>query len=294
MTTAEIMQKLAAPFASSDVEWRVQHTNNEKDRGLAVPFIDSRAIQERLDTVLGAFHWRTEFRPWHQVRKTGKNTGSQREPDTDAELNASQLCGLAIYCEERGEWIIKFDGAENSDIEPVKGGISDSFKRAAVLWGIGRYLYKINPVWVAVEKKGRSFVIPASERPTLDRAHEAAVKRIFGVAAPAGTQSGAPAGEKPAGAARRSPAGKAPASLKQPDPIPFDYTVKSAVLKNFSSGKSMVLTLHDPRKNRSVTAFLQGEHPEIAEGVCLREVQISRRGSDANAYNTLDAYQIAA
>lgn len=80
-------------------------------------FITSRAIQRRLDETVGPFHWKTEFSPWHQIG------------------NGSQLCALSIYDEERKEWVTKTDGAENSDIEPMKGGLSDSFKRAAVQQG---------------------------------------------------------------------------------------------------------------------------------------------------------------
>ena len=38
-------------------------------------------------------------------------------------------------------WISKSDGADDSNIEGAKGGLSDAFKRAAVKFGIGRYLY---------------------------------------------------------------------------------------------------------------------------------------------------------
>ena len=51
-----------------------------------------------------------------------------------------------------GGFITKWDGAEDSDIEPVKGGLSDSMKRAAVQWGIGRYLYSMGALWVDVEQ----------------------------------------------------------------------------------------------------------------------------------------------
>lgn len=70
------------------------------------------------------------------------------------------------------------DGAEDSDIESVKGGLSDSMKRAAVQWGIGRVLYDLNTVWVEIEKRGRSFVIKDSERARLDNAYLSALKRL--------------------------------------------------------------------------------------------------------------------
>ena len=82
-----------------------------------MPYVTNRAIQNRLDDVMGPDRWHNEFKPWHS---TGK-----RE---------SQLCGISLYFEERG-WITKWDGAEDSDIEPIKGGLSDSMKRAANQWG---------------------------------------------------------------------------------------------------------------------------------------------------------------
>ncbi len=145
MNEQELIQKLTAPFEAQDVEWRIQQTTQDKSRGLAVAFITSRAIQKRLDETVGPFHWKTTFAPWHQIG------------------NGSQLCALSIYDEERKEWVTKTDGAENSDIEPVKGGLSDSFKRAAVQWGIGRYLYSLGAVWVDVEQKGKTVTSPRQD-----------------------------------------------------------------------------------------------------------------------------------
>ena len=49
------------------------------------------------------------------------------------------ICSLS--CKVGDNWITKADGAGDTDIEGEKGGISDALKRAAVVWGIGRYLY---------------------------------------------------------------------------------------------------------------------------------------------------------
>lgn len=133
----ELLSRLAAPFAAEDLEWRLQIAYEDRMQGIAVPYVTNRAIQNHLDDVMGPDRWHNEFKPWHS---TGK-----RE---------SQLCGISLYFEERG-WITKWDGAEDSDIEPIKGGLSDSMKRAANQWGIGRVLYSMDTVWVNVEKKGK-------------------------------------------------------------------------------------------------------------------------------------------
>lgn len=54
------------------------------------------------------------------------------------------------------EWVTKADGAGDSDVEAEKGAISDALKRAAVKWGIGRYLYDLGNIWVDTEPAGRS------------------------------------------------------------------------------------------------------------------------------------------
>lgn len=150
MTGEELRKKLCAPFDAKDVEWRVTKLSKDSSDGLVVPFITSRAIQNRLDDVVGPFRWRTRFIPWHQfVPKPGKYDDPQRMQKPPI---SSQLCGVSIYDEERKEWVEKIDGAENTDVEAIKGGISDSFKRAAVLWGVGRYLYEMRAKWVHLDK----------------------------------------------------------------------------------------------------------------------------------------------
>ena len=60
MTEAQ-KQKLLLPFPASDIEWRTAYTNTEKTKGFAVPFVNSRAIQERLDEIFGPENWQNEF-----------------------------------------------------------------------------------------------------------------------------------------------------------------------------------------------------------------------------------------
>ena len=166
---ATIQVELAAPFAAEDLEWRLQIAYENEMRGIAVPYVTNRAIQNRLDSVVGVDHWRNDFKPWHSAGK-----------------KEAQICGISIYFEERGEWITKFDGAEDSDIEPVKGGLSDSMKRAAVQWGVGRVLYGMDTVYVDVEKKGKSFIIKKSERAKLDGAYSRYLKSLNLTPTPAG------------------------------------------------------------------------------------------------------------
>jgi hypothetical protein len=142
---AEIQGCLQVEFPWEDIEWRVKKTDENKKRGMALPYVTNRAIQNRLDEIFTPFGWRNEYKDWH---------------------GNSQLCGISIkFIDENGtpNWITKWDGADNTDFEAVKGGLSDSMKRSAVQWGIGRYLYSLPAPWVNIEAKGKSCVIAKHE-----------------------------------------------------------------------------------------------------------------------------------
>src|SRR5262249_44070840 len=65
------------------------------------------------------------------------------------------ICGLSARPGSIvGEWITKWDGAEETDIEATKGGLSGAMKRAAVQWGIGRYLYDLEETFANCGDKG--------------------------------------------------------------------------------------------------------------------------------------------
>lgn len=138
----EIMNRLKEPFEPSEIEWRVGATTQSKDKGMALAYVTNRAIQNRLDDVFGCFGWKNEYREWR---------------------GNSQLCGISVL--HNGEWITKWDGADDSQTEATKGGLSDAMKRAAYQWGIGRYLYNLPVAWVPIKQAGKSYVIV--QEPTL-------------------------------------------------------------------------------------------------------------------------------
>lgn len=125
----DITKLLAEPFDPFDIEWRVQSAGvakNGKLWAILVPYVTNRAIQQRLDDVCGVDGWYNKY-----------------EYPTDKAV----ICGISIKF--NGDvWLTKWDGAEETNESAVKGGLSGSMKRAAVQWGIGRYLYKLDAVIV--------------------------------------------------------------------------------------------------------------------------------------------------
>lgn len=124
------LDHLTTPFPEDCLEWRVQRTGLNRHGNIyagIVPYLSGAAVKDRLDTVCGFGGWQNQFRP-------GPCGGI--------------MCGIGIKIGD--EWVWKWDGAENTDVEAVKGGFTDALKRAAVQWGIGRYLHKMSKVYAIV------------------------------------------------------------------------------------------------------------------------------------------------
>lgn len=133
----ELAEDLADFFDPSELEWMPGTVTRDKAKGLAMAFVTNRAIQQRLDVAVGVGNWRNEFKP-------GPLGGI--------------VCGLSlriVYGNGRASWVTKWDGADNTHVEATKGGLSASMKRAAVQWGIGRYLYELPAQWVPLTEHGR-------------------------------------------------------------------------------------------------------------------------------------------
>ena len=134
-----LWDKLKEPFKADDIEWRLSRcgTNTKGIWGIALAYVTNRAIQNRLDEVVGPDNWKNEF----QLIPSG-----------------GALCGISIrvkHSDNSEEWITKWDGSDNSDIEATKGGLSGAMKRAAVQFGIGRYLYNLTESFVNISENGK-------------------------------------------------------------------------------------------------------------------------------------------
>lgn len=332
LTPREIQQALAQPFAPEDLEWRLQNTIEDKMRGLAVPYVTNRAIQNRLDEVCGPENWYNDYKPWH--------TSGKKD---------SQLCGIAIYFEGRG-FITKWDGAEDSDVEPVKGGLSDSMKRAANQWGIGRVLYSLDTVWVDIERRGRSYVIKDSERAKLDNAYLTTLQKLgLKPASACGIQSllmpksapeqKTPKNEKPLSPPKQDQQGQnalqqGSAPKRQPTPqqgqppqqtvptqqktqsnavsqdgkptgktMPFGASQETAqpkqelyvVLNSKVQGGmsgSSTLVMLEMPNKKQLYAYVRGAHPELVPGTQLFNVKLATRKQDTVAFYVLESYEV--
>lgn len=141
-----LTEALAAPFHADAVKFKPGVVNG--NRAMALAYLDARAIQDRLDGVLGVLGWQDEY---------------ECLPD------GSVVCRLRLRLGD--EWITKMDVGAPSE-QPDEGdrrkaAFSDALKRAAVKFGIGRYLYRLGPMWVDYDAQKRKFARPPMLPPEL-------------------------------------------------------------------------------------------------------------------------------
>lgn len=110
------------PLRADEVECRVAMV---RPNGVSLLiYKDSRVDQNLLDEVVGPMNW-------------------QRHHSRD-----NRNCTVAIWDDEKAQWVEKEDTGTESNTEAEKGLASDSFKRACFNWGIGRELYTAPFIWV--------------------------------------------------------------------------------------------------------------------------------------------------
>lgn len=145
MTTEETTaQKLAAAFDVGELKFFPVALTRDKKKARVGSYIDARAVMDRLDSVVGVGNWRTSYKVVDTATKAVE-------------------CTLEVAIDDH--WVSKADvgypnearDADNPDKEPYKAAYSDAIKRAAVQFGVGRYIYSLELVqeWLPVDEFGK-------------------------------------------------------------------------------------------------------------------------------------------
>lgn len=152
MTTGEMLQRLHDPFQPDEIKWKAQVVRG--NRALTVAYVDARCVMDRLDDVCGVDGWQDRY---------------------TVLPNNSVMCSLSIKAD--GVWIERADCGSQSDQpdegDRLKSAFSDALKRAAVKFGIGRYLYRLPHQWVDYDPQTRQLKatpgLPAWAKPAAAR-----------------------------------------------------------------------------------------------------------------------------
>jgi hypothetical protein len=130
---AAMLQALAAPTPKEEIKTRPGRGGSGD-----LSYIDARFVFDRFDTTLGPELWqvRIDWTPVVHTPERKSRNGNVIEPEWASSYPSA---AIGVLCEDG--WVWKQDIGVFSDIEGVKGSVSDSIKRTAVQWGPGRDLY---------------------------------------------------------------------------------------------------------------------------------------------------------
>jgi hypothetical protein len=121
----ELLSRLAEPFEPQHITWKPGHTTKDGGKCMAMAYADLRAYQDRLDAILG-LEWSVEYLPWGDSRVIARLTINGVTRASTGEMEAQD--------EKNG----------------MGGTVAEAqaFKRAAAMFGMGRYLYDLPSEWV--------------------------------------------------------------------------------------------------------------------------------------------------
>lgn len=178
---------LEAPFDLAAVDFKPQVVKGNS--GLVATYVDARAVAERLDTVFPL--------AWESSEVVVEST-----PD-----KLAVCCTITLILPDgqkvsRSDVGVSDNGEREADRH--KSAWSDAFKRAAVKFGVGRYLYDLGKTWADYDPVKKTWTPDGLKK--LEGAYRASVARL------------APSAPRSAQEARRAPAAT-PRASQEPAPV---------------------------------------------------------------------------
>ncbi len=128
-STNDIYQKLREPFESKFISWRVTARSKDSTKAQIAYYIDARAVQHRLNTVLGVDGWNFTYK--------------ESEKDNSVHGRLEVRVGKEIVVRED----VGYPNSEDKQ-EMLKDAVSDALKRCAVHFGVGHFLYALPMLWI--------------------------------------------------------------------------------------------------------------------------------------------------
>jgi hypothetical protein len=142
---ATILAQLSEPFDPREIKWRVTHTSKDSRRGAVIAYADARAYQDRLNTIVTAAGWSSNY---HVCTLTNimRTRGFNKEIMSGKVLSTCRVTieGIGDHSATGEAWADEDCAMTSSDAQ--------AFKRACSAFGLGRYLYNLEEVWVDLDE----------------------------------------------------------------------------------------------------------------------------------------------
>jgi len=132
----ELIKDLSKPFP---YDWRVQSFNKDKTKAICTSYVDARTVQTILDEKCAehGYTWEADYKEvcgviFCGITLTSLNTLENKLLESVTRWDAGNR--------------IENDEGDKMYVQGGKSAASDAFKRAAVMFGLGRFLYDIAPM----------------------------------------------------------------------------------------------------------------------------------------------------
>jgi hypothetical protein len=144
LNVTKLLAELEVPFSPDQVRWRVTNTSNDKKRGQIAPYADCRAYTDRLNALFTPQGWTREYKVQTMTNITRVKKGESIVSGKVLVTCTVTILGLGSHSGTGEEWADDDNGMTSADAQ--------AFKRACSCFGLGRYFYEIQAVWVDLDQ----------------------------------------------------------------------------------------------------------------------------------------------
>jgi hypothetical protein len=147
----ELIAHLEMPFDPCYIYWRVMSVSrNGNLRGLVIPYADQRAYTDRLNQLVTPAGWSRKY-------TVHTSANFQRGKDDKTVAKVFVTCELIIF----GVGSHSATGEEWADDDNAgTSAEAQAFKRSCSCFGLGRYLYYFEGIWVDLDERKRPQSVP--------------------------------------------------------------------------------------------------------------------------------------
>jgi hypothetical protein len=153
LDVTKLFSELEVPFSPDQVRWRVTNTTNDKKRGQIVPYSDSRAYTDRLNALFTPQGWTREYGVETMTNITRVKKGESIVSGKVLVTCTVTILGIGSHSGTGEEWADDDNGMTSADAQ--------AFKRACSCFGLGRYFYDIQAIWVDLDQNRQPVRTPA-------------------------------------------------------------------------------------------------------------------------------------
>jgi hypothetical protein len=153
LDVTKLLSELEVPFSPDQVRWRVTNTTNDKRRGQIVPYADCRAYTDRLNALFTPQGWTRDYKVETMTNITRVKKGESIVSGKVLVTCTVTILGIGSHSGTGEEWADDDNGMTSADAQ--------AFKRACSCFGLGRYFYDLQAVWVDLDQNRQPVRTPA-------------------------------------------------------------------------------------------------------------------------------------